>query len=297
MLSIRNSTLSFLVALLFVGVSVLVFPRTGHLHASSDLSNNSAPLLEVNTTSSSSFVMRTTIEQELLFTQANEEKKLFENCTIDLLYTPIPVENNDALKMVVKCIGVRANIFDIHNGLASFNSDQESMSPISPLVIPFTELMNETMTLIIHRNGSVEEQNDASSPLAEFVGSPLVLFPETPVRKGCSWSGSHTSTDTSPRLLNTSWECLDLNEEKITLSLKSTICGNPLATQAKLDGLEMSPDMSGSEEGKLTIDGKSGLVVAGKINQKIRKTIFSTDGSSSQPITLDIKSKIEYKKL
>lgn len=108
--------------------------------------------------------------------------------------------------------------------------------------------------------GSVKEMTEAS----------MAVYPDKPVEPGDSWEEKASLTAGFPVLSTSKWTLQKRAGGVATIGEVSSIRSNPDAPPMDAGGMKMKADLSGTQEGVLLVDEKTGLIASNKGRQNIK---------------------------
>ena len=108
--------------------------------------------------------------------------------------------------------------------------------------------------------GSIKEMAEAS----------MAVYPDKPVDQGDSWEEKANLTIGFPVMTESKWTLQKRAGGVATVDQTSSIRSNPDAPPMDAGGMKMKADLSGTQEGTLLVDEKTGLITSNKARQKIK---------------------------
>ncbi len=127
--------------------------------------------------------------------------------------------------------------------------------PASAKTAPTMQVLNTFLD-----EGSIKEMAEAS----------MAVYPDGPVEQGDSWEEEASRTIGFPTLTASKWTLQKRAGGVATIGEFSSLRSNPDGPPMDAGGMKMKADLSGTQEGTLLVDEKTGLITSNKGRQSIK---------------------------
>ncbi len=117
-------------------------------------------------------------------------------------------------------------------------------------------------------NPFVDEQS-----IREMTEASMAIYPDKPVDQGDSWEEKASLSVGFPVLTESKWTLEKRAGGLATIGEVSSIRSNPDGPAMDVGGMKMKADLSGTQEGVLLVDEKTGLVTSNKARQNIKGSL------------------------
>lgn len=103
--------------------------------------------------------------------------------------------------------------------------------------------------------------------IKETMEKMFIVFPGRPVNVGESWNATAYFYKGFPMVLKNTWKLRSVENSKVHIGIRSEIEPNTKAKLGQIEGIEMTYELSGSQDGLYVLDGLTGWCITSKINQ------------------------------
>ncbi|OLP17634.1 hypothetical protein BST81_15025 [Leptolyngbya sp. 'hensonii'] len=207
-------------------------------------------------------------------------------------------------------------------GTIEYDSTKDAKST-NPLTLGFSALVGKSFSMKIRPDGGVQDIQGADAlindmikalkipegplkdalmgnmkdqfgdqALKEMMERSLNIYPTQPVKVGDSWQKKVTMTKGFPIIMDTTWTLKELKNGVATVEVVSKLAPNSAAPPIRLEPMEMSYNLTGSQQGTLQLNQQTGFVNQAKLNQNISgqmemKGIPGTTKSVTVPMQIE----------
>lgn len=106
--------------------------------------------------------------------------------------------------------------------------------------------------------------------IKEMTEASMAIYPDKPVEQGDSWEEKAVLTVGFPVLTESKWTLRERAGGLATIGEVSSVRSNPDAPPIDAGGMKMKADLTGTQEGVLLVDEKTGLITSNKARQNIK---------------------------
>ena len=106
--------------------------------------------------------------------------------------------------------------------------------------------------------------------IKEMTEASMAIYPGKPVETGDSWEEKAALSVGFPMLAESKWTLRERAGGLATIAEVSSVQSNPDAPPIDAGGMKMKADLTGTQEGVLLVDEKTGLITSNKARQSIK---------------------------
>ena len=130
--------------------------------------------------------------------------------------------------------------------------------------------------------------------LQENMESLMAIYPEGPIGIGDSWSKTVATSVGLPMILENRWTLTAREDGVATVDVYSTIKSNPEAAPLEIAPVKMSFDISGVQQGTMSLDEGTGWTISAHVTQTLAGEIEMEMGERmSWPISIKSTTRLE----
>ena len=128
--------------------------------------------------------------------------------------------------------------------------------------------------------------------LKENMENLMAIYPEEPIGIGGTWSKTVAVSVGVPMILENRWTLTAREDGVATVDVYSTIKSNPEGAPIEIAPFEVSFDISGAQQGTMTLDEDTGLTISAHLTQTFAGQVEMGEGMS-WPISWESITRLE----
>ena len=128
--------------------------------------------------------------------------------------------------------------------------------------------------------------------LKEGMENMMAIYPEEPIGIGDTWNKTIAVAVGFPMILENRWTLTALEDGVATVDVYTTVNPNPEAAPLEIGPFKVSYDISGAQQGTMTLDEDTGWTISAHLTQTLAGEVAMGDGMS-WPIFLKSTTRLE----
>lgn len=254
--------------------------------------------LVVDLPKNASYVMSNSVAQDISQTIMGMEQGMSQNMEFVVQFDVVEKRRNGNFSIDMTYNEVR---FDSKNpmGTASYDSADPDSEPTQE-TLAYSAMVGQTIGMDMTPNASIEDvrgldalidnmlnaygipegaqraevkgmldQQFNSSSLKNQIGAAMVAYPNNAVGVGDSWKDTREVSAGFPLVINATYTVKEIRDDVVILDVKSDIETGKMDKPMQMQGMEMMYKLSGTQNGTMTVDRKTGWVLSASIDQDV----------------------------
>jgi len=270
------------------------------------------------------FHVTTTTHQKMSETIMGQQMNLDQEITMGYTWevTSVDDQGNATITITYDRVAMKQT----QNGTTmAYDSDKDEQPPaffkgMDAMVGKSFELVISPQGKVVEINGldemfrqmaadsgmAEEEANAFAEGLSNAFGEDAVqsqldamfsYYPQQPLKVGSTWEGDVTTKMLVPMDMHNTYTVKSWEDNTAVIEVSSTFETNPNETQQSGAEFDIAYDLKGTQNGTLTVDTKTGMLSASKLEQHIEGKLVLQDPNSTLklevPLTADSTFTIE----
>lgn len=283
------------------------------------ISNAQEVNLKLNLKKDDTFYLENVVKQNITQQMMGQEMKIEQNITYGYEFhvTEVLPNNDYKIKMTYEKIGYKQD-----SQFSSVNYDSEDPNAeITPQTQSFAALKGMSFTIICDTKGNVSDIDGVNAivdkllsyyddifneaqkadlreklkkqygdeAMKSTLANTMNIFPDGPVTTGAEWSRKISLDMGMAMLVDNTWKLNAIEGNKAKIGINSTIVSQPSENPMKVQGMELTYDMKGTQTGDMVLNITSGLTEKATITQNIDGIMLMSGNTLPEPMEVPMK--------